>query len=586
MKKITQINFVKEYVPAIDGLRALAILSVVIYHYFPEVMPGGFTGVDIFFVISGYLITKHINDNAEKDWRYLLSFYSKRIRRILPALILVLLATLMLGWLFLFFDEYAALGRQTFYSAIFIPNIALLKESGYFDIDAINKPLLNLWSLGIEEQFYIFWPIIFLASKKLKLNSKIFIILLVIASFSYSNFIQNTSPPTAFYSPISRAWELLIGCGLAVGIGAKKSWMPASGISYYLPIGIIALVYSFLFVVQNDKYPGIYSLIPTLGSALIILAILSNTKKSSILTNNWLVYVGLISYPLYLWHWPILSIYKIYNGGMPTLMTKIILIIVSFLMAIFTRSCIEKNLRYRKGWVSIFLLITSLWIVGITGFAIYKSNGYPDRSASNKWSADNLNNLNLTHDQRVTLFNAKSCRIADDQNLNQVIDSQINYCLLQLSNNPPNAVVIGDSHAEDKFYGLSLLDRSKSWLLLGNSACPLTWSLASSVASSNQLKIKPEAQACSKKFESIIKYILNNKNIEFVAISFMQIKIIESANNSKDLRLISNINNPFTDASFKNLQEIQLLELDYLFKTLQNSGKKIIFIVVPTSPNA
>ena len=302
MKKITQINFVKEYVPAIDGLRALAILSVVIYHYFPEVMPGGFTGVDIFFVISGYLITKHINDNAEKDWRYLLSFYSKRIRRILPALILVLLATLMLGWLFLFFDEYAALGRQTFYSAIFIPNIALLKESGYFDIDAINKPLLNLWSLGIEEQFYIFWPIIFLASKKLKLNSKIFIILLVIASFSYSNFIQNTSPPTAFYSPISRAWELLIGCGLAVGIGAKKSWMPASGISYYLPIGIIALVYSFLFVVQNDKYPGIYSLIPTLGSALIILAILSNTKKSSILTNNWLVYVGLISYPLYLSH--------------------------------------------------------------------------------------------------------------------------------------------------------------------------------------------------------------------------------------------------------------------------------------------
>ena len=217
--------------------------------------------------------------------------------------------------------------------------------------------------------------------------------------------------------------------------------------------------------------------------------------------------------------------------------------------------------------------------MGITGFAIYKSNGYPDRSASNKWSADNLNNLNLTHDQRVNLFNAKSCRLADDPNLKQVIESQINYCLLQLSNNPPNAVIIGDSHSEDKFYGLSLLDRSKSWLLLGNSACPLTWSLASGVASANQLKIKPEAQVCSKKFESIIKYILNNKNIEFVAISFMQIKIIESGNDSKDLRLISKINNPFIDTSFKNLQEIQLLELDYLFKALQNSGKKIIFIV-------
>ena len=184
MKKITQINFVKEYVPAIDGLRALAILSVVIYHYFPEVMPGGFTGVDIFFVISGYLITKHINDNAEKDWRYLLSFYSKRIRRILPALILVLLATLMLGWLFLFFDEYAALGRQTFYSAIFIPNIALLKESGYFDIDAINKPLLNLWSLGIEEQFYIVWPVLIWSIWRLGKCRFPLIVALIISSFT------------------------------------------------------------------------------------------------------------------------------------------------------------------------------------------------------------------------------------------------------------------------------------------------------------------------------------------------------------------------------------------------------------------
>ncbi|MBJ3537948.1 acyltransferase, partial [Salmonella enterica subsp. enterica serovar Derby] len=161
-----------KYRPDIDGLRAVAVLSVVIFHYFPSILPGGFVGVDIFFVISGYLITSIILKSASSNSFSYVEFYKRRILRIFPALSIVLISCIIIGWVYFFQDDYKSLGKHVFSGAFFISNLTLWSESGYFDSQSYLKPLLHLWSLGIEEQFYILWPIIILLCFKSKYSKR------------------------------------------------------------------------------------------------------------------------------------------------------------------------------------------------------------------------------------------------------------------------------------------------------------------------------------------------------------------------------------------------------------------------------
>src|ERR1700682_5496843 len=171
------------YRPDIDGLRAIAVMLVVIFHAFPEAMPGGFIGVDIFFVISGFLITGIVVRELDQKRFSLLAFYNRRIRRIFPALIVVLCVTMVLGWLWMLPAAYAQLSSDVFASAAFFANIALLLQSGYFDIESAKKPLLHLWSLGIEEQFYLIWPLILMLAARLRLSLLATASVIALASF-------------------------------------------------------------------------------------------------------------------------------------------------------------------------------------------------------------------------------------------------------------------------------------------------------------------------------------------------------------------------------------------------------------------
>jgi peptidoglycan/LPS O-acetylase OafA/YrhL len=172
-----------KYRPDIDGLRAIAVMLVVFFHAFPEAMPGGFIGVDIFFVISGFLITGIVVRELDQKRFSLLAFYNRRIRRIFPALIVVLCVTMVLGWLWMLPAAYAQLSSDVFASAAFLANIALLLQSGYFDIESAKKPLLHLWSLGIEEQFYLFWPLMLMLVARLRLSMLAAVAVVGIASF-------------------------------------------------------------------------------------------------------------------------------------------------------------------------------------------------------------------------------------------------------------------------------------------------------------------------------------------------------------------------------------------------------------------
>src|ERR1700722_18124823 len=227
----------ERYRPDIDGLRAIAVMLVVNFHAFPEAMPGGFIGVDIFFVISGFLITGIIARELDQQRFSLVGFYKRRIRRIFPALIVVLAATLVLGWLWMLPAAYAQLSADVFASGAFFSNIALLLQSGYFDIESGKKPLLHLWSLGIEEQFYLFWPLILMLAARLRLSMLAVAAVIGVASFALNVALIGSDPVATFYLPFPRAWELLAGAALACGwnllrqTSAASNWRAAIGLS-------------------------------------------------------------------------------------------------------------------------------------------------------------------------------------------------------------------------------------------------------------------------------------------------------------------------------------------------------------------
>src|ERR1043165_6352806 len=205
----------ERYRPDIDGLRAIAVMVVVNFHGFPQAMPGGFVGVDIFFVISGFLITGIVARELSEQRFNLAGFYVRRVRRIFPALIVVLSAVLAMGWLWMLPHAYAQLSSDVFASAAFAANIALMLQSGYFDIEPAKKQLLHLWSLGIEEQFYLAWPLILMLAARVKLSIVAVAAVLGVASFILNVALIGSHPVAAFYPPFTRAFELLLGAVLA-----------------------------------------------------------------------------------------------------------------------------------------------------------------------------------------------------------------------------------------------------------------------------------------------------------------------------------------------------------------------------------
>jgi peptidoglycan/LPS O-acetylase OafA/YrhL len=339
-----------KYRPDIDGLRAIAVGAVLAYHAFPSLLPGGFIGVDIFFVISGFLITTILLQSlAAGDFSYR-DFYARRIRRIFPALVLVLLATLAFGWWVLLPGEFSQLGKQTTGGAAFFANLVFLGEAGYFDATAETKPLLHLWSLGIEEQFYIFWPLLLgLAWRKRWPILRVTLAVAVI-SFLVNVFTVQPHRAAAFYSPLSRAWELMAG-GLLAAMRLQAASGPADAparpwtkhVQSIVGVGLIVLG---LFMTRSTKaFPGWWALLPVLGAVSCIAAGPNGVLNRYLLSNRAMVWIGLISYPLYLWHWPLLSYARIVAGGEPSLQVRIAMVVAAIVLAWATYRFLERFVK-------------------------------------------------------------------------------------------------------------------------------------------------------------------------------------------------------------------------------------------------
>jgi len=361
----------------VDGLRAIAVMLVVNFHGFPLAMPGGFIGVDIFFVISGFLITGIIARELDAQHFSLVGFYNRRIRRIFPALIVVLCAVLVLGWLWMLPAPYAALSRDVAASAAFSANIALLLQSGYFDIESARKPMLHLWSLGIEEQFYLFWPLILMLAARLRWSLLAVAAAIALASFVLNVALIGSDPVATFYLPFTRAWELLAGAVLACAWDRFDQSEAASNRRAVAGVVTIAVAAAVLNV--HRAFPGWWALLPVAGGALLLSTPASWINRVCL---GWppLVWIGLISYPLYLWHWPLLVMFAIIKFEPLTLVDTELILLLSVLLAWGTYWFIEKPFRFgRPIPFKAASLAGAMAVVAIAGVVVVAGRGFDFR---------------------------------------------------------------------------------------------------------------------------------------------------------------------------------------------------------------
>jgi peptidoglycan/LPS O-acetylase OafA/YrhL len=359
-----------KYRKDIDGLRTVAVLSVVGFHAFPKIVTSGFIGVDIFFVISGYLISTIIFSSLEDERFSFIEFYARRIKRIFPALLLVLVASLVYGWYILLPDEFKQLGRHTAGGSGFVSNFILWNENGYFDNSAKTKPLLHLWSLAIEEQFYIFWPILLYFVWKIQWSFLKVTALIFIVSFATNIYLIQNDKIADFYSPISRFWELMVG-GILAYISLHHNHLLGKFKNFQSVFGFVLLLIGLFVINEGSTFPGWWALFPTFASFFIISAGANTWLNKILLSNKVMAWLGLISYPLYLWHWPLLVWTEITTNSGTRSFKKIILVCISIFLSWLTYRFIEQKFRHSRTGISLLLLIgmigTGILALGIAG---------------------------------------------------------------------------------------------------------------------------------------------------------------------------------------------------------------------------
>ena len=432
----------------IDGLRAVAVLAVVVFHAFPALIPGGFTGVDIFFVISGFLISTILAKSLAFGSFSFAGFYARRIKRIFPALLVVMAATLAFGWVALFPDELAQLARHITGGAGFLSNLVLWHEVGYFDRGADTKPLLHLWSLAIEEQFYIVWPVVLLLAWKRRVSLLAAAAVLAALSFAVNVGGIHAFPSATFYSPASRAWELLAGAMLACAVlrpvpslTRAVRLLPPNAWS---ALGALFLTLGFALITAKHRFPGWYALLPVVGAVMLIGAGPRAWFNRVVLSNRLLVWIGLISYPLYLWHWPLLSYAHIIETGTPAPQLRAGLMALAVVLAWLTYHLVERPLRFGEGRRKVAALVSLMVLMAAGGAWIATQGGMPQRAAVLE-NARHQKSLVLVEDVQ----NAAACK------KRYGFDSLYEYCLIGDVTREPTVALLGDSHAYHVVAGLT-----------------------------------------------------------------------------------------------------------------------------------
>lgn len=473
-----------QYRPDIDGLRAIAILAVVFFHAFPERVRGGYIGVDIFFVISGYLITGIILRGLQQGDFSLRSFYGHRVKRIFPALITMMLMVCGFSWFFLLPEEFSQLGWHMLSSVGFVQNIALWKESGYFDTSSDLKPLMHLWSLAVEEQFYLFFPLACMTAWRHDIGLWKVLLMTLLASFSLNVVFVQSHPEATFFLPHSRVWELLAGSILTYGQMACRgelNTLPSSqSIAHQVlskignfcdkpairnllaTSGLLLLLTGIFALNKNKAFPGWWAIAPVAGAVMLIAAGPAAWINRNLLASRLMVFIGLISYPLYLWHWPLLSLAHIVGTSAPTTSMSVTLVCAGFLLAWVTYRVVERPIRFgMAGLPKEFALVSSMLALAGIGGWVHANNGVTTRFPD----ADKLLTQHIDF-KWYDYVRTGRCHIQDGDTMRHDPSCY--------EPGHPSIALWGDSHASSLYPGLHKLqtDQAIAITQLTTNACP------------------------------------------------------------------------------------------------------------------
>lgn len=473
----------KDYKPYIDGLRALAVLPVIFFHANFPFFDGGFIGVDIFFVISGYLITNIIIKDLSINKFKLKDFYLRRARRILPVLYFITIVSLLLSFFLMTEEQIIFFSKQTISVVLFLSNFFFWLNTGYFDPNTEIQPLLHTWSLAVEEQFYIFFPLILIFFWKY-LKNKIFIsfigiiFLSIILSQIGGNFkIQNLSKEFPFfnlpfdffwqagsgnfYLPFGRVWELLSGSLIAFFLNKKKIQEKKYN-SYLSFLGVILILISIFTFNENIQYPSVFTILPVGGTVLLIIFSTSSTFIHKFLSWKPLVFFGLISFSLYLWHQPLLAFNRIYFGVDLNFFHKIIIIIITFILSVLSWKFIETPFRNKKKIDNknvIVFLTTISFVILLTSLLIFfsKISSFKEQLPEKIFNTFKSENPKDCFDLKYAHLSKKKW-----------------YCEIGNKKKKISFAIIGDSHAlalKPAFEKVAKL-KNKNGLFTGFSGCP------------------------------------------------------------------------------------------------------------------
>lgn len=455
-----------KYRPDIDGLRAVAVIAVLLHHVWPKVISGGFIGVDVFFVISGYLITKIVAAEISDGSFSFASFYTRRARRLLPALMVVLIAVVAAGWFFLLPTDYLATLRASFAATVFSSNILFWRDlsEGYFAKDAKLNPLLHTWSLGVEEQFYLLFPIfLLLCARVFPGRTKHLVVVGIALSLGISILLIDGKSVAVFFLAPFRAWELLIGSAFALGVIPliRNEFARHCAVG----LGLLAICASTVIYSPATTFPGLAALLPVLGSAAVIHAGGQGLKSGpqSLISTHAVVYVGRISYSLYLWHWPLVVFAKYVLQIEIGLLSGLLIMLLSCVLAALSYHFVEipfrasRNTKDRK--FMRYGIATSIALAGIS-LAGVAFGGFENRVSEQARVFDRARDLEVPF---------KLC------------DRRVDWCVIGAKSEKPTLIFWGDSHmlAWAPAIDQELQASGRSAYLVVHRACPPVWGLKS-----------------------------------------------------------------------------------------------------------
>lgn len=540
-----------EYRREIDGLRAVAVLPVILFHAGVEIFSGGFVGVDVFFVISGYLITSIILKEQQAGTFSIVRFYERRARRILPALFLVVFACLPFAWVWLLPEDLKSFGKSLIAVPTFTSNILFTREGDYFAPAAELKPLLHTWSLAVEEQFYVFFPILLiLAHKWRKISNGALIAIIGLISLGLAQWGVSTYPKVAFYFLPTRAWELMIGALIAVYMlrpHAKQAYSNEA----LSALGLLLILASVFVYTEETPFPGAYALVPTIGTGLIILFAQADTLVGRLLGTKAFVGLGLISYSAYLWHHPLFAFARHRSLDAPSLDLMLGLSALSIFLAYISWRYVEHPFRdkakFTQRQIFIFAGASSAALI-LIGITLSSNEGFANRPATSNMSFSDLDVM-----------------LAPNHGLSPSCEHQFTLTEECSTSQSPQMILWGDSYAMHLAPALESSETHVSFRQHTVSSCiPLSGlSIVGNVVS------PARAERCLEQAARVLEWLRTQDYVEYVVLAspFTYIKFDLLA---ADGEVIT-----------QNKEEIVLSHLKETINLIRANGQKPVFVAPP-----